>query len=173
MTDLFPLFAGIFLLCLAVRGTYELLKEAGRINLESTPLFVAIFSTMILLWTSWFTLCPLDPSKVALPEAVTLAGLAIVLSGTILAVGAFIQLRGVENINHLVTTGLFKRLRHPMYTGFISWIVGWGLFHGATTGLAIGAVGIVCILWWRHLEERRLGVQFGADYVRYRSTTWW
>ncbi len=36
-----------------------------------------------------------------------------------------IQLKGLENINHLVTTGLFSKIRHPMYDGFILWILGW------------------------------------------------
>jgi methanethiol S-methyltransferase len=169
----YPFLAGLFLLCLAIRGTYELLKEAGKIDLESKPVFIAIFSTMILLWASWFTLCPLDPSKVDLPRLLTASGLIIVVLGTLLAVGAFIQLRSVENVDHLVTTGLFKRLRHPMYLGFMSWILGWSIFHGAPVSLVIGSVAIASILWWRHLEERRLGQQFGDNYARYRAGTWW
>jgi protein-S-isoprenylcysteine O-methyltransferase Ste14 len=89
-----------------------------------------------------------------------------------LAVVALIQLRGVENIDHLVSTGLFKKLRHPMYTGFILWIIGWGPYHSAILSLGIGLVGIAGILWWRHLEDVRLEVQFGSRYQQYRLTTW-
>jgi protein-S-isoprenylcysteine O-methyltransferase Ste14 len=59
-----------------------------------------------------------------------------------LAVGALIQLRGVENIKHMVTAGLFRKIRHPMYTGFILWIFGWSVYHGALLSLAIGLFGV-------------------------------
>jgi len=162
----------LFLLCLALRDVYELLKEANRIDLESKPVFALIFSAMCVLWLSWFSLCPADPVRIELPALVRWIGLAAFAVGTIVAVGALVQLRGVENIDHLVTSGLFARIRHPMYMGFISWIVGWSVYHGAPVSLALGLPAIASILWWRHLEERRLDVQFGESYRRYRQTTW-
>jgi protein-S-isoprenylcysteine O-methyltransferase Ste14 len=164
--------AVLFLLCLVLRSIYELLKEARRINTESKPIFISIFSAMCILWISWFSLCPADPFRVDLPDAIHWTGFAVFIIGMILAVGALIQLRGVENIDHLVTTGLFKKVRHPMYAGFIAWILGWSVYHGALISLAIGLPGIASILWWRHLEETRLEVQFGNSYIQYRLTTW-
>jgi protein-S-isoprenylcysteine O-methyltransferase Ste14 len=164
--------AAVFLLCLAIRCTYEHFKNTQKINLENKPIFVFIFTTMCILWISWFTLCPSDPQPLDLPVSIRWLGLTILVAGFIFAVGALIQLRGVENINHLVTTGLFTKFRHPMYMGFISWIVGWSIYHGAFTSMGIGAFGIACVLWWRHLEEGRLVVQFGNSYQQYRLTTW-
>jgi protein-S-isoprenylcysteine O-methyltransferase Ste14 len=151
---------------------YELLKEARRINPESKPIFAFIFTSMCLLWVSWFSLCPMDPFRVDFPDSVRWIGLAIFIIGTLLAVGALIQLRGVENIDHLVTTGVFRKLRHPMYIGFISWILGWSIYHSGIISLALGLIGIASVLWWRHLEEARLEVQFGSSYQHYRLTTW-
>src|SRR5512143_3566629 len=93
----------LFLLCLAIRSAYELLKERRRIDPESRPIFAVILTVMCVLWLSWFSLCPADPFRTDLPGAVRWTGLAIFLTGTILAVGALIQLRGVENIDRLVT----------------------------------------------------------------------
>jgi protein-S-isoprenylcysteine O-methyltransferase Ste14 len=149
-----------------------LLKEAGKIDLENKVIFLVIFSVMCALWISWFALCPVDPSPLALPDPLRWAALAIVIGGMIVAMGALMQLRGFENIDHLVTGGLFRRIRHPMYMGFISWIVGWSIFHGALISLAIGVPGIVSVLWWRRLEDARLDGQFGAAYQEYRRTTW-
>jgi protein-S-isoprenylcysteine O-methyltransferase Ste14 len=162
----------LFLLCLVLRSVYELLKEARKINPESKPIFAVIFSAMCVLWLSWFSLCAVDPRKLTLPDSVRWIGLAVFILGTVLAVGALVQLRGVENINHLVTSGLFKRIRHPMYAGFIAWILGWSIYHGALISFVIGLAGIVSILWWRHLEERRIEVQFGSSYQQYRLRTW-
>jgi len=168
----YSILAIVFVTCLAIRGGYEMLKEMHKINPESKPIFAVILTVMLILWLSWFRLCPLDPFQSELPESIRWFGLAVFILGLVLAVGALIQLRGVENINHLVTTGLFKKIRHPMYVGFIAWILGWSLFHSAIVSLAIGVVSILSILWWRHLEEVRLRVQFGNAYEQYRLTTW-
>jgi protein-S-isoprenylcysteine O-methyltransferase Ste14 len=162
----------LFVVCLAIRFGYESLKESRRIHPENKVIFVLIFSSMCALWVSWFTLCPADPLRVELPSPVRWIGLAIFIFGTILAVGALLQLRGVENIDRLVTGGLFKKLRHPMYLGFISWIVGWSIYHSAIASLGIGVLGIASVLWWRRLEDARLEVQFGRRYHEYRLTTW-
>jgi protein-S-isoprenylcysteine O-methyltransferase Ste14 len=127
---------------------------------------------MCALWVSWFVLCPLDPYKVNLPGFVRWSGFALFAVGMILAIGALLQLRGLENIDHLVTTGLFTRLRHPMYTGFVLWILGWSTYYGAIVSLAVGLVGIANILYWRRLEDARLLAQYGDTYQQYRLTTW-
>jgi len=162
----------VFVACLAIRDAYEMLKETHKINPESKPIFAVILTVMLILWLSWFALCPRDPFQIDLPPLVRWLALAVFLVGLILAFGALLQLRGVENIDHLVTTGFFKKVRHPMYAGFIAWILGWSLFHGAIVSLAVGVVGIISVLWWRHLEEVRLRVQFGDTYEKYRMTTW-
>jgi protein-S-isoprenylcysteine O-methyltransferase Ste14 len=172
MDNHFLIPAGLFILSLAIRATYELLKEAGRINLENKIIFAAIFTSMCVLWMSWFSLCPLDPYHVGLSDAIRLTGLACFIVGTVVAVGALVQLRGVENIKNLVTTGLFSKLRHPMYVGFILWIVGWSVYHDGAVSLALGVAGIASVLWWRHLEEARLVAQFGSKYEEYRLSTW-
>jgi protein-S-isoprenylcysteine O-methyltransferase Ste14 len=172
MNGTFVIPSAVFLVCLTIRAVYELVKEAGIIDLENKIIFLGIFTSMCALWVSWFILCPADPYRIDFPEAIRWLALAILISGTILAVGALVQLRGVENIDHLVTNGLFKKVRHPMYVGFVAWIVGWSLYHGALAALAIGVPGIVSVLWWRHLEDARLEVQFGDRYQQYRLTTW-
>ena len=172
MENRFLIPASLFLLCLAIRSLYELLKEAHKIDTESKPVFVFIFTSMCILWISWFALCTQDPFRASVPGWVHWTGLAIFICGTMLAVGALVQLRGVENIDHLVTTGLFRKVRHPMYTGFIFWILGWSIYHSAVVSMAIGILGVASVLWWRHLEETRLEVQFGKRYQQYRLTTW-
>jgi protein-S-isoprenylcysteine O-methyltransferase Ste14 len=162
----------VFLLCLFIRTGYELLKEAGKINPESKPIFAIILAVMCALWVSWFTLCPRDAFHVAVPNAVRWGGFVLFAIGMVLAVGALIQLRGVENIDHLVATGLFAKIRHPMYTGFVLWILGWSIYHGAIASLAVGLVGIANILYWRRLEEERLLARYGDTYRNYRMKTW-
>jgi protein-S-isoprenylcysteine O-methyltransferase Ste14 len=162
----------IFAVCLTTRTSYELLKKGGKVNLESRIPFTVVLIAMILLWVSWFGMCPLDPLPINVPNPVRIAGLILFLTGMVLAVGALAQLRGVENIDHLVTTGLFALTRHPMYLGFIFWIIGWSVYHAAGASLVAGCVGIVNILFWRHLEEEKLAASYGDSYKQYQTKTW-
>jgi protein-S-isoprenylcysteine O-methyltransferase Ste14 len=119
MNTHYLVFLVLYLGCLIIRTGYELFKKAGRVNPKRMIIFAVVFAAMCLLWTSWFSLCPLDPSRFAIPDIVRWVGLGMLILGLGLAIGGVVQLRGLENINHLVTTRLFSKLRHPMYTGFI------------------------------------------------------
>ncbi len=162
----------LFLAAIAVRFSYERLKRCGRIGPRNRAVFVFVFIMMCVLWAGWFAMCPKDPLKLGLPEPLRWFGFGIFVIGLALAFGALIQLRGVENIDHLVTNGLFARIRHPMYTGFICWIIGWSLFHSAGASLIAGLVGIANILYWRHLEDNDLSGKYGDQYLVYRKMTW-
>ena len=116
MNTHYLVFLCIYLGSLIARTCYELLKKTGKVNPKSTLVFAVIFVVMCLMWMSWFNMGPLDPWHLALPNIVRWIGLGAVIVGMGMAVGAFVQLRGLENINHLVTAGLFSKLRHPMYT---------------------------------------------------------
>jgi protein-S-isoprenylcysteine O-methyltransferase Ste14 len=162
----------ILVLALAMRSGYELLKEKGKVNPENKLVFAFIFLAMCALWASWFVLCPLDPYKINLPVPVRWSGFALFVVGIILAIGALFQLRGLENIDHFVTAGLFSSLRHPMYTGFVFWILGWSIYHSALVSLAVGLAGIANIFYWRRLEGARLLARYGDIYQQYQQATW-
>ncbi len=170
MSTAFTLFLVLFLLALTTRTTYELFKKAGRANTKA--LFPIIFTAMCLLWVSWFAMCPLDPLPVDVSVPGRWGGFGIFVVGWILALTALVQLRGLEDIDHLVTSGLFSRLRHPMYTGFVCWIIGWGVYHGAAVSLLAGLIGIINVLYWRSLEESALDSRYGDVYRNYRLRTW-
>ena len=82
----------------AVRTSYELSKRAGRLDPKNRALFLVILLDMILLWASWFTLCPMDPLRVVLPPVVRWASLAVGLAG----IGNILFWRHVEE-QHLET----------------------------------------------------------------------
>jgi protein-S-isoprenylcysteine O-methyltransferase Ste14 len=168
----YQIFFGLYLFSLVIRTSYELLKKAGRVNPKNTVVFAVILVVMCVMWATWFSMCPLDPFPLALPSSVRWVGLAVLIVGLGLSIGALLQLKGVENIDRLVTTGLFSKIRHPMYAGFILWILGWAIYHGALLSLVVGFVGIGNILYWRRLEEAELELRHGEDYRSYRKETW-
>ncbi len=170
-TDYFIILC-LYFFGLIIRAGYEQRKKADRINPKKRIVFIIVFLAMFLMWASWFSMCPLDPWQLDLPNVIMWVGFGAFLVGLVLAIGAVIQLRGVENIDHLVTTGLFSKIRHPMYVGFILWIFGWAIYHGAVISLFAGLVGVANILYWRRLEERDLKTHYGEVYLEYRKKTW-
>jgi protein-S-isoprenylcysteine O-methyltransferase Ste14 len=172
MKTTYILLIGLCLMGLFIRTCYELLKRAGRVDPKSKAVFPVVFIGMCMMLLSWPFLCILDPIQQTLPATIRWAGLLGIAFGLGLAVGGLIQLKGLENIDHLVTNGLFARIRHPMYTGFILWISGWVIYQGATLSFFIWLVSIANILYWRRIEERKLEVQFGEEYFRYKKSTW-
>ncbi|MCL4396083.1 MAG: isoprenylcysteine carboxylmethyltransferase family protein [Chloroflexi bacterium] len=168
----FVILLGTYLLCLTIRSSYELLKRAHRVDPNSAVVFGVVFTAMCVLWVSWFSMCPVDPSRLTPPEPLRWLAGAAVVAATAMALVAVMQLRGLENIDHLVTTGVFAKIRHPMYLGFILWIVGWGVSHGALISLIAGLIEITNILFWRGLEEAHLESRYGDAYRKYRMATW-
>ena len=162
----------LYLAGLCIRHAYEQLKKSGKVDSKNKIVFAGVFAAMCMLWAGWFEMCPRDPFPVVAPEGVRWAAFGAVLLGFGLAVGSLLQLRGVENIERLVTTGLYSKIRHPMYAGFILWIMGWVMYHGAIISLVPGLAGIVSILYWQRLEEASLELRYGETYRRYRAGTW-
>jgi protein-S-isoprenylcysteine O-methyltransferase Ste14 len=162
----------LYLAGLLIRDVYEVRKKTGRVATKDTRLFAFVFASMCVMWVSWFAMGALDPARLPIPGALRWTGLGAVILGAGLVLGGMWQLKGVENIDHLVTTGLFSRMRHPMYVGFILFILGWGAYQGALASLGIGSLGVLSIVWWRHLEEGHMLSSYGAEYAAYRARTW-
>ena len=165
-------FAGLFLTALVIRDVYESLKKAGRIDTKNRLLFAVVFTSMCVMLISWFAMGSLDPTRFPVPGALRMIGIGAVVLGLGLVLGGMWQLKGVENIDHLVTTGLFSRVRHPMYVGFILWILGWSAYQGAVATSVLGVLGVLSVVWWRHLEEKALLSSYGSVYAEYRARTW-
>jgi protein-S-isoprenylcysteine O-methyltransferase Ste14 len=172
MNTAYPVFLGICLTGMAVRTIYELLKISGRVNQNNKAAIAIVFLAMCMMLSSWCFMCPLDPWRIGLPFIVKLSGLGMLITGLGIALGGLIQLRGVENIDHLVTGGIFSRIRHPMYTGFILWILGWVIYYGAIVSLIVALVCIGNILYLRRIEEENLLSAYGEAYLTYRAKTW-
>lgn len=162
----------LFLLGLLIRFIYERLKLTGRIDTKNKLIFSLIFTTMMLIWASWFAMNPIDPWRFDLPGVIRWLGMAAFILGLILALGALFKLKGVENIEFLATTGVFSRIRHPMYLGFILWILGWALYNGAIFSLIPGIIGIANILYWRRQEDAEMKTSYGKTYTSYSNRTW-
>jgi len=69
---------------------------------------------------------------------------------------------------HLVTCGVYRISRNPMYLGLFCWLVGWACYLGGG-GVWLGPVSLIAWLTRFQIipEEQRLKARFGDEYIRY------
>lgn len=153
-----------------IRTIYEILKHKNLITANKLS-FAIIFSNMALLWVSWFMVCISESDRIVLPEFISYFGIAVIIAGSIVFFTGLFTIKTLESYKgDLITKGIYSKLRHPMYTGFILWISGGALVYGVQTALILAPLFIANVLYWRHLEELELERRF-PDYSAYRKKT--
>jgi protein-S-isoprenylcysteine O-methyltransferase Ste14 len=72
----------------------------------------------------------------------------------------------------LVTTGLYSRIRNPIYLFGGLVVVGLSLFVAVWGPLVVAAVILPLQIYRARKEEQVLASAFGDEYRRYKSKTW-
>jgi len=167
------LFFVLMILCTIthiIRTVYEILKHKKILKADNLS-FIIILINMVLLWMSWFALCSLDVYKIDLPDIISYLGITFVGLGILIFLTGLLTIKSLESYEgDLITHGIYSKIRHPMYTGFILWLIGMPAFYGGLLSFALCLVFIVNVLFWRHLEEKELEKRF-SEYKEYKKTT--
>ncbi|MFA4860618.1 isoprenylcysteine carboxylmethyltransferase family protein [Methanoregula sp.] len=107
---------------------------------------------------------------------VDIFGLLLVIFGICFAIWARVHLghnwssRPAIHNNHTITrTGPYSIVRHPIYTGILTGILGTAIATGATLAFICLLVFLVLFLLKIRMEEQFLVEEFGEDYERYRG----
>ncbi|MGL4885949.1 methyltransferase family protein [Aeromonas veronii] len=101
----------------------------------------------------------------------------LVVAGAIMGFGALQRFRHhqttvsptkPQHTSRLVTCGVYRVSRNPMYLGLLCWLVAWGCYLG---GSWVWVGPIVLVAWLTRFqimpEERLLHARFGDEYVAY------
>jgi protein-S-isoprenylcysteine O-methyltransferase Ste14 len=72
----------------------------------------------------------------------------------------------------LVTDGLYRRIRHPLYLGEITRNLGFTLVLTSGYGFALVLLGSLFLLVRIQREERMMLDEFGDEYREYMARTW-
>jgi protein-S-isoprenylcysteine O-methyltransferase Ste14 len=151
-------------------GPRDWVSRATRQRVILGVLEVGTLVAWFLLFRGRWPLLPeLDP-------AVAIAGALLALNGSLLVAWAKARLGrlfsaqlGVQQDHHLVTSGPYAVVRHPIYLGIIDFIIGSALF---ANDLALLVVGILFVLYFAaqiRVEERQFAAHFGSEWEQYAT----
>lgn len=150
----------------------EITQDHPNINKNIHPPVLTLIHLAIAYVAKWAIPIPL-----VLPGAIRNLGFALVVAGFLLGAAAFAEfykahttLNPHGSVRKLVTTGVYRFTRNPIYLGFVLMLAGFPLFSGTVWGVILAPVLIINLnnLVIQH-EEAYLEKKFGDEYARYRS----
>lgn len=135
-------------------------------------LFLISIGTMLVL--GW--LLPFG-ELIAYPH--NLAGLVLIVLGVALAAhGSRVFAKAGTNIQTfddpdvLITDGIFRYSRNPMYVGFVVALLGIAVVLGKVSPfLVVAGFVVITDRWYIAFEEAVMAETFGERYVEYRRQT--
>lgn len=162
----------------------DLLAERMRLKAPEQPSadkwFMLVFLVVAVVW---FVVIGLERRLRAptMPLPLEAVGLVLYLASTLFVMWVFrensfaapVVKVQAERHHHVVSTGPYAFVRHPMYAGVMLYFIGTPLLIGSWWGLAMMPVFFLAFALRSRIEERTLmtGLPGYADYarsVRYR-----
>jgi len=114
------------------------------------------------------------------PHPFYFLGMVFLVGGTFLRAAAVWTLKRAFTLNvqttndqHLITSGLYRYIRNPAYTGSILSLLGIAFcLRGVIASFAVLILCAVCYGTRIRKEEKMLSAQFGEEFEVYRRHTW-
>ena len=144
------------------------------LELKIPPPVVAVLVGTGMWFASPYPVPPEFPFLLRLVAfiVIALAGGGIALAGDLAFKRASTTINPFrpQNTTALVTTGVYRRTRNPMYVGLTLVLLGWAAFLVSAWALLGPVVFVLYITRFQIApEERVLSAKFGAEYAAYRS----
>lgn len=147
-------------------------NDSPNINKNIHPPLVAVFYIAIAFLLGRFFSLPY-----IVPAFLRNTGFVMTFIGFLLGVGAFIEFRKARttldphgSVKQLVTTGVYRFTRNPIYLGFLLMVIGLPLNSGISWGIVIApffATTMKKLVIEK--EEAYLEKKFKEQYTGYRS----
>jgi protein-S-isoprenylcysteine O-methyltransferase Ste14 len=149
-------------------------KEQDRPNINPMvhpPILVLIFIVIA------YFLGRFAPLPFSAPLVLRYIGLALTFVGFLLGIAALVEFRKARttldphgSTRHLVTSGIYRFTRNPIYLGFLLMVIGLPLNSGLYWGIVLAPFYVLMMnrLIVQH-EEAYLEKKFGKTYTAYMS----
>ena len=139
------------------------------------PIVGLVFSVLIWAISKAIPTTPMLTEQQSLLAAVILliTGFGFAISGMVSFRAASTTVKPLQpdQASALVTSGVYRITRNPMYIGLATVLIGWSTFLGAPLGL-VGVVGFMAYIQHFQIipEEQALVRLFGAEFEAYQAS---
>ncbi len=154
------------------------------IPLMAAPVFLYLTALVSNLPTGLIEALQIFVIGVISPDPFLLLEQFLIIIGLVITVYSIIYLGVKKRKTGLVTSGPYRFVRHPQYTGFLLLTIGftgwshflitafWGIgWIPAEATVALWYLELFAYLILAFVEEKYLSNQFGSDYNTYKDTT--
>ncbi|CEG59167.1 methyltransferase family protein [Legionella fallonii] len=104
-------------------------------------------------------------------DVLHLLSFVFILGGLWMIASAWGTLYRAQKNHQLATTGLYAKMRHPQYDGFILIMVGFLVQWPTILTLIMFPILVIMYVKLAHQEEQETFKEFGEEYQQYAKTT--
>lgn len=157
-----------------VSGGRETPLNMRVLQLKIPPVALTLICGLLM----WGLSAAVPAATFPFPGALTVAVVVVFIGGVIAISGVFAFLRHSTTTNpmtpdaaeSIVTDGIYRFTRNPMYVGLTLALVGWAVFLANAAALLVPPLFVA---WLTHFqikpEERALVEKFGRTYADYMA----
>lgn len=140
------------------------------LNLFLSAVVIAFAAVLLQLDRIWLEPLPKEYEIAAWPLFIIGSSLIISSAYTLLKLSGSTGAPG-DPTRKLVTTGLYRWMRNPIYAGDALLLFGIAFFARSIILLLVAIFFLPCIdLFVRLVEEPRIERRFGEDYIKYKQS---
>ena len=148
-------------------------EKAGGIGSYGHLILIAAAIIMMNL-----KIYPLTINLIPFSSFIGILSIAFSISGLIIAITARRSLAGNWSVSvtfkkdhELIQSGVYKYMRHPIYSGILLMLIGTVLGVG-TLGVTVGFIIIFIAFWLKLRQEEELMIKhFRDEYLQYKKRT--
>lgn len=151
--------------------------EKAKFSQKGYRLFYVAFSVFSLIWLLYYT-ATVHHHYLWIHTISKFSGLVLATYGIFITREAFRKYHTKAFLGladpaleskKLVTDGLQKHIRHPLYAGTILLLLGFFLYMPTSENVAVVSISIAYIFIGIYLEEKKLIKTFGDEYLEYKQ----
>lgn len=147
-------------------------QDLKHADVKISPPILTLIHIVLAYVLGWFV-----PLPFSVPSIARLFGFILVVIGFLFGVAAFVEFRRAHttldphgSVDVLVTSGIYRFTRNPIYLGFLLMVIGLPLNSGTYWGIVMAVPFVItCIRFVIEKEEEYLEKKFGEAYTSYKS----
>ena len=155
-----------------------IIKKTSNDSPRKKDVIFQVSGLLLLIAILVVSLEPLYPDGLVL-SPLTIVAAVMFVAGLVITVSAQATINKnyswtleIREGHSLVTSGLYRYVRHPIYLGTFIRIIAIPIFTSSLPGFLLGLLSLTVINYRIGLEEGMLIEEFGEEYERYMERTW-